>query len=195
MNSNEVVNDESSLVRELSKGNILAFNSLFGKYSRRLYGFAYGYLKSDPDSEELVQEVFTIVWAKRAELRHELSFKSFLFTISFNIIRKHFRTKAHLSDYLQSGLVEESDMQTSNLVSYNSLYQYIVSLINKLPEKRRMIFIKSRLEGLSIKEISEELQLSHKTVENQITEALSFIRKNLKKENISLILFLMLFLQ
>ncbi|HEX2974882.1 MAG TPA: RNA polymerase sigma-70 factor [Bacteroidales bacterium] len=193
MAGSDIQKDEAVLVRELSRGNVLAFNSLFREYSRRLYGFAMGYLKSESESEELVQEVFTIIWAKRKELRKELSFKSFLFTISFNIIRKHFRTRAHLADYLQSGLNEESDMQTSQLISYNSLYNYIATLAEQLPEKRREIFIKSRFEGMTVREISEELKISHKTVENQLTVALSFIRKNLKKEDLPAILFFSLF--
>jgi RNA polymerase sigma-70 factor (family 1) len=193
MTGNEIQNDESLLVRELSKGNILAFNTLFSKYSRRLYAFALGYIKSDAEAEELVQEVFTIIWTKRKDLKKELSFKSFLFTISFNIIKKHFRSRAHLTEYLQSGLKDESDMQTSTLISYNSLYNYIVTLVDKLPAKRRDIFIKSRLEGMTVKEISEELKISHKTVENQLTVALSFIRKNLKKEDLPAILFFSLF--
>jgi RNA polymerase sigma-70 factor (ECF subfamily) len=193
MAGSDIQKDEAVLVRELSRGNVLAFNSLFREYSRRLYGFAMGYLKSESESEELVQEVFTIIWAKRKELRKELSFKSFLFTISINIIRKHFRTRAHLADYLQSGLNEESDMQTSQLISYNSLYNYIATLAEQLPEKRREIFIKSRFEGMTVREISEELKISHKTVENQLTVALSFIRKNLKKEDLPAILFFSLF--
>lgn len=193
MAGSDIQKDEAVLVRELSRGNVLAFNSLFREYSRRLYGFAMGYLKSESESEELVQEVFTIIWAKRKELRKELSFKSFLFTISFNIIRKHFRTRAHLADYLQSGLNEESDLQTSQLISYNSLYNYIATLAEQLPEKRREIFIKSRFEGMTVREISEELKISHKTVENQLTVALSFIRKNLKKEDLPALLFFSLF--
>lgn len=187
-------NNESLLVRELVKGNILAFNTLFREYSKRLYAFAYGYLKSEAESEELVQEVFTIVWSKRAYLKEELSFKSFLFTISFNIIRKHFRSKAHLSEYLRSGLIDEADMQTTGLISYNSLYQFVISLVEKMPEKRKQIFIRSRFEGQSIKEISEEFGISHKTVENQISSALKFIKEGLKNEGFQAVLFFMLFL-
>ncbi|HLN54949.1 MAG TPA: RNA polymerase sigma-70 factor [Bacteroidales bacterium] len=182
------------MVRELVKGNILAFNTLFREYSKRLYAFAYGYLKSEAESEELVQEVFTIVWSKRAYLKEELSFKSFLFTISFNIIRKHFRSKAHLSEYLRSGLIDEADMQTTGLISYNSLYQFVISLVEKMPEKRKQIFIRSRFEGQSIKEISEEFGISHKTVENQISSALKFIKEGLKNEGFQAVLFFMLFL-
>ena len=56
---------ESQLVKSLSDGNLLAFNTLYKEYSGRLYRFAYGYLKSEAESEELVQEVFTIIWEKR----------------------------------------------------------------------------------------------------------------------------------
>ena len=188
------VNNEPLLVRNLSKGNLLAFNTLYKKYSGRLYRFALGYLKSEQEAEELVQEVFTIIWEKRADLKEELSFKSFLFTIAFNIVRKHFRTKLYLNEYFKTETDADVDMNTSQKITYDSLYQYITELVNQLPERRKEIFIKSRFEGLSIKEIAEKLKISHKTVENQLTEALKFIRTNLNSENIPVILFFILFI-
>src|SRR5450759_5362914 len=110
--------DESLLVQNLAKGNLLAFNTLYKEYSGRLYSFALGYLKSKDESEELVQEVFTIIWDKRADLKEELSFKSFLFTIAFNIIRKHFRSKAYLSEYFENRKSADLDMQTSQKITY-----------------------------------------------------------------------------
>src|ERR1035437_9257721 len=104
--------DESLLVHNLAKGNLLAFNTLYKEYSGRLYRFALGYLKSKDEAEELVQEVFTIIWEKRKDLKKELSFKSYLFTIAFNIIRKHFRTKCYLSAYFKTGISNDLDMQT-----------------------------------------------------------------------------------
>lgn len=185
---------ESVLVHNLAKGNLLAFNTLYKEYSGRLYRFALGYLKSKDEAEELVQEVFTIIWEKRKDLKEELSFKSFLFTIAFNIIRKHFRTKAYFADYLKAEMGDNLDMQTSQKITYDSLYRFITDLVNQLPARRKEIFIKSRFEGLSIKEIADELKISHKTVENQLTDALKFIRTNLNKESISGILFLILFI-
>ena len=193
MNNHAIPKDDSLQVRELSKGNLLAYNTLFREYSGRLYRFAIGYLKSEAEAEELVQEVFTIIWEKRANLKEELSFKSFLFTIAFNIIRKHFRTKAYLSEYFKTGISTDLDMQTSQKITYNSLHQYITELVNQLPDRRKEIFIRSRFAGLSIKEISEELKISHKTVENQLTDALKFIRTNLNRENITAILIFVLF--
>ncbi|HUV00557.1 MAG TPA: RNA polymerase sigma-70 factor [Bacteroidales bacterium] len=189
----EKIEDDVALVKSLSKGNVLAFNTLFRGYSNRLYRFAYGYLKSEVESEEVVQEVFTKIWEKRSDLKHELSFKSYLFTIAFNIIRKHFRTKAYLSEYLKSGISSDQDMQTSEKITFNSLQSYISELIDKMPERRKEIFLKSRFEGLSIKEIAKELKISHKTVENHLTSALKFIRTNLNRESIPVFLFFVLF--
>jgi len=183
------IKNESLLVQNLSKGNLLAFNTLYNEYSGRLYRFALGYLKSEAEAEELVQEVFTKIWEKHADLKKELSFKSFLFTIAFNLIRKHFRTRAYLSAYSKTGIISELDIQTSQKITYDSLYQYITELVNQLPERRKEIFIKS-----SIEEIAEKLKISHKTVENQLTDALKFIRTNLNRENIPVILFFFLFI-
>jgi RNA polymerase sigma-70 factor (family 1) len=185
---------EALLVKNLSKGNLLAFNFLYNKYSNRLYRFALGYLKSEEEAEEIVQEVFTRIWERRKDLKEELSFRSFLFTIAFNIIRKHFRTKACMSEYFNSTYLDDTHVQTPEQSNYNSLVQYITELVDQLPRMRRVIFIKSRFEGLSIKEIADNLKISHKTVENQLTDALKFIRINLNKESITLLLFFFLFL-
>jgi RNA polymerase sigma-70 factor (ECF subfamily) len=185
--------EERLLVKQLSKGNIIAFNSLFRYYGPRLYNFAFRYLKSEEEAEELVQEVFTIIWEKREGLKEELSFKSFLFTIAFNIIKKHFRARTYLSEYYKYIVNNDSDGHTAEQITYNSLYQFVNELVNKLPERRKEIFIKSRFEGLSINEIAKKLGISHKTVENQLTDALKFIKANIKNETILSIILLILF--
>lgn len=186
--------NEFMLVKSLSKGNILAFNELYREYSIRLFRFALGYLKSEEEAEELVQEVFSKIWEKRKDLKEELSFKSYLFTIAFNIIRRHFRTKAQLSEFLKLSAETNNDTLTSQNITYNSLYQYITDLVDRMPERRKVIFRKSRFEGLSVKEIAEELKISHKTVENQLTEALKFLRVYLNRENLAVALFYMLYI-
>lgn len=185
---------EPLLIRNLSKGNILAFNTLFREYSVRLYRFSYGYLKSEAESEELVQEVFIKIWEKRKEIREETSFRSYLFTIAFNIIKKHFRRKYQCSEYFKSEIYNDLDLQTSDQITYDSLQQFIVKLVDQLPERRKEIFIKSRFEGKNVREIAEELKISHKTVENQLTDALKFIRTHLNKEGVAVFLFLCLFI-
>ena len=186
---------DAALIKSLSKGNILAFNTLFRGYSSRLYHFVYGYLKSDVESEEVVQEVFTIVWEKRHTLKENLSFRSYLFTIAYNIIKKHFRARSYLIEYINTAKIESDlDMTTSHEIDFSSLQGFVTKLIEGMPERRKEIFIKSRIEGLSIREIADSMKISHKTVENQISTALKYIRGCLKNEKLQAALFISLFI-
>lgn len=187
------VENESQLVKSLSKGNLLAFNTLYKEYSSRLYRFAFGYLKSEVDTEELIQDVFTKIWEIRKDLKEDLSFRSYLFTITFNCIKKHFRKKAYISGYFKNEVFNDLDIRTSQEITYESLYQYIIELVKMLPERRREIFMKSRFEGQSIYEIAQELKISHKTVENQITASLKFIRTHIRREDLAMLLYFILF--
>jgi RNA polymerase sigma-70 factor (family 1) len=186
--------NESMLVRELSKGSIVAFNLLYKTYSKRLYLFALRYFRSEKEAEELVQEVFAIIWEKREKLNEELSIKSFLFTIAFNIIRKHFRSKAQLVKYLNTGLAGDTDFQSAEDTNYQSLYQYLLKLIDQLPDRRREVFVKSRLEGLPNRQIADDMNISIKTVENHLSDAMRFLREQLNRESLPVILFYMLFI-
>lgn len=187
--SNPKENIEKQIVLKLKQGNILAFNQLFEEYSSKLYIFSYGYLKSKEDAEGLVQDVFTKVWEKRKELKPELSFKSFLFTIAYNNIKKHFRQKAQFRRFANAELIEEGASDTVMEVDYNSLKSHVLSIAKTLPEKRRLVFIKSRLEGFTNKEIAEQLGLTKKTVENHLNLANKQIRNKLDGGKLSLVLF------
>ena len=189
----EIRNDQQ-LVQLLQKGNVAAFDSLFEGYSQRLFGFAYKYFKNETDAEELVQEVFVKVWENRQTLKSELSFRSYLFTIALNQIRKHFNKKATSLRYLES-LTQDPEYPVSfQDDSYESNLQQINLIIEQLPPRRREIFIKSKLEGKSSKEVAQELNISAGTVDNQVSEALRFIRSQLKTDNVAVLLFIFLFL-
>jgi RNA polymerase sigma-70 factor (family 1) len=189
------IHDDHSLVRLLQKGNVIAFDSLFAVYSPKLFGFALKYFKNESDTEELVQEVFVQVWEHRQSLKSELSFKSYLFTIALNQIRKHFNKKAISLRYLESlqNDPEILDNQTNPYDDYESILQQINLIIEQMPPRRREIFIKSKLEGKSSKEVAAELNISAGTVDNQVSEALRFIRSKLKNENLAFLLFTALF--
>ncbi|MGS0524297.1 sigma factor-like helix-turn-helix DNA-binding protein [Zobellia nedashkovskayae] len=70
-----------------------------------------------------------------------------------------------------------------NLVDYTFLMENLMGLVAQIPERRRETFTKSRFDGLSVKEIAQDMEVSPKTVENQITLALKFIKSNLAVEN------------
>jgi RNA polymerase sigma-70 factor (family 1) len=185
---------EEQWVKNLKNGDIQAFNELFGYYGQRLYYFSYRYLRSEAECEELVQEVFTRVWDKRSEIKEDLSFRSYIFTIAFNIIRKYFRSRVQARSYSESLIMEDFQLETSQKINFNSLKSRLDTLVSMLPLRRREIFVKSRMEGLSVKEIASDMKISKKTVENQLTEALKFIRSHLTDERMAGILFLYLFI-
>ncbi len=188
--------EDRILIEELLNGNLKAFDLLFNKYAKRLYGFSIRYLKSASEAEELVQNVFFKVWENRNMLKKELSFKSYLFTIAYNDILKFFRSTSYHQAYLNEvvGLSELSN-NTVESVEYASVLEEVDKLIEQLPDKRKSIFIKSRKEGKSSKEIAEELNMSAGSVDNNISEALKFLRDNLKYESLSGLLFFTLFIQ
>lgn len=170
------------LVKRLINGNYIAFNSLYEKYSYAVFRFAFGYVKSKTEAEEIVQDVFMTIWDKRINLNPGLSFKSYVFTIAFHCVLKYFRTKEHLTKYINGVLSENSFKPELQEINYDFLCQYIKKISENLPPRCKEVFIKSRLEDQSIHEIAREMEISHKTVENQLTYALKFIRQKLIKE-------------
>lgn len=190
----EIGNDQN-LVQLLQKGNVAAFDSLFESYSHKLFGFAFKYLKNETDAEELVQEVFVNVWENRQMLKSKLSFKSYLFTIALNQIRKYFNKRAVSLRYIEScqNEPEFSESLSDNEDNYESALKQINLIIEQMPPRRREIFIKSKFEGKSSKEIAVELNISAGTVDNQVSDALRFIRTRLSTENFGMLLFTVLF--
>jgi len=192
--ANNHVHTDKELVKQLKKDNIKAFNQLFYAYSSKLYHFSYGYLKSKEDAEELVQDVFSKVWEKRKKLDEEAKFRSYLFTIAFNNIKKHFRAKSILNRYLEQ-LELKNESSEDLQADYQSLKSLVDQLVDQMPEKRKAVFIKSRYEGKNASEISEEMAISKSTVENHLNQALKYLRKHLTQEYVAGLLFFLLFIQ
>jgi RNA polymerase sigma-70 factor (ECF subfamily) len=186
--------EDQQLVQSLQKGNVAAFDSLFEIYSPKLYGFAFKYFRNEAEAEELVQEVFVKVWENRHGLKTEHSFKSYLFTIALNQIRKYFNKKAVALRYLESLQHEPEFSDPALAEDYESALQKLNSIIDQMPSRRREIFIKSKLEGKSSKEVAAELNISPGTVDNQVSEALRFLRSQFKTESLGLLLFAALFM-
>jgi RNA polymerase sigma-70 factor (family 1) len=187
--------DDTELVEKLQKGNIEAFDLLYEKYSGKLYSFGLKYLKSTAESEELVQAVFLKLWEHHKSLKKESSFNSFLFTIAYNDICKLFRKRNYNQKFIDETLYEnsQSSSQSEESIDYKSVLTQVRQIIDTLPERQRRIFEKSRFEGKSTKEISEEIGLSPGTIDNYISKSLKFIRSRIRKENLPVVLFFYLF--
>lgn len=172
-----------------------AFESLFEQYSQKLYRFSYSYLKSESESEDVVQEVFLKIWENRANLKTGTSFQSYLFTIAFNSIRKSFNKKAR-QDQFHNDLFEFLSVDNSSLEihpDYEALLSKLDTAIDQMPTRRKEIFLKRKKEGKSVRDIAETMNISPKTVENQITEAMNYLKREFDKDRISGMLFFFVF--
>ena len=184
------------LVAKLQKGDLEAFDQIFKKYGDRLFGFALKYLKSKEDTEGLVQDVFLKIWENRANLKKESSLKSYLFTIAYHNMCQLFRKKQIQEKFKgEIGIAESQSVNLEEQLEYKSTLEQIDKLIDKLTEKQKMIFIKSRKEGKSTREIADEMNLAPGTVDNQISATIKFLRKNLLGNNFALLLFFDIFIQ
>jgi RNA polymerase sigma-70 factor (family 1) len=189
-----IYNDDE-LVEGLQKGDVNSFDLLYDRYSGKIYSFGFKYLRSSEEAEELVQSVFLRLWENYRILKKELSFKSYLFSIAYNDICKLFRKRNYQKKFIEETMNKESlfSTGTEDGINYDSLLEQVQKIVDKLPEKQRIIFIKSRMEGKSTKEIANEIHLSPGTIDNYISEALKFIRHHIKEEYIGVLLFYLLF--
>lgn len=191
------LNTESELIIGLKKDNHDSFQKIFERYNIPLFKFSLSYLKSKEAAEDVVQEVFITIWKNRKELKTDTSFKSYLFTIALNVIRKQFNKLAKLRecqhDILINLSIHKSDFDDNP--DYQTLLNKLDEFISRMPEKRKQVFIKKKIEEKSLKEISQELLITTKTVEYHITEAMKFLKLEFEKLHIHGIIFFHLFIQ
>ncbi len=182
----EEVNEDIDHVDRLQKGDVEAFDLIYSKYSSIIYSFSLKYLRSTTDAEELVQSVFVKLWETRKKLKKELSFKSYLFTIAYNDICKLIRKKNYYLKYLNHLYKENpnSSFEIEDEINNRMVLKKIEQIINRLPEKHRMILLKRRNEENSSKEIAAEMGLTPGTVDNYLSEAIRFIRDRIKRIDI-----------
>ena len=87
------LSNDIELVKDLKKGDIIAFEKLFYRYGSKLLYFAKGYLESEEDAKGIIQDVFMKIWENRENLKENQSFNAYLFTITYNFIRMYYRKK------------------------------------------------------------------------------------------------------
>jgi RNA polymerase sigma-70 factor (family 1) len=173
--------EELELLRNASKQS---FEALYHRYSGKLYNFIMKVSKGDTYiAEELVQRTFIKVWETREYVNSDKSFISYLCTIAKNMLLNEYEHQAIqfiYEEYIKV-IATENDDSTEKEVNKNLLEEYIDKLADELPPKRREIFILSRKEGLSNKQIAQKLKISESTIETQLSKALSFMKSKLKQ--------------
>lgn len=171
---------DSSLIDQIKKGNRLAFNALYLRYWEGLYRFAYGILGDEDQAKDILQDIFFAIWRNRESLEIR-SAAAYLYRAVRNEVMRALRngqlTAAH-EEYLAA--LPSPDTSEAHL-DVADLEDQVKETLEKLPRKSREVFYLSRFKELSNKEIAQQLSLSPRTVEWHISSALQCLRQSINR--------------
>ena len=170
------------IIGALQESDPKAFETVFSSEYRNIKNFIARLINSDGEAEELAQDVFMIFWERRQYIKDDMNISGYLHTISrnlsFKLLRKRHRENALISDlsyrYLDSLAPSNEDVYYER--ELNILF---LMSIEELPIRRREIFQKSFMEGLSDEEVAAAFGVSEKTVQNQVNLALNEIKQKM----------------
>jgi RNA polymerase sigma-70 factor (ECF subfamily) len=177
----------------VNKWNPELFEELFKQYSKPLFYYAAKFVE-DEVARDIVQDVFAKLWSDQ-KITIKLSLNSFLFTMVRNSCLQTLEKQKVRNKYLESTKLklQEEELQFYMHEKTSLIEQELENKLNEvldtLPDRCKQIFMMSRFENKKNKEIAEELDISVKTVEKQITRALATIRSEMK-DYLPLLLFL-----
>lgn len=178
----EITNEELFIVKKMIEGDIDSFKYFFDKYYDDLCNFVHVYLHDQALAEEVVQDIFVYFWENRQKLQISTSVKAFLFSASkfksLNLLRDTQNQKKIVE---RIGKTEQFQIheQPGSYIDTDEFKKILDSAVGQLAPKCREIFLLSKREELSNREIAERLDISVKTVENQMTIALKKLREYL----------------
>lgn len=186
---------DSELVALLTQDGETVIDVIFRKYYSFLCKSVYRIIPDTQITEDLAQEVFYELWKKRAQLKITTSLKAYLKRAALNKALNYIRDQK--IDFRNAPAKEEIESKTVSIIqeiAANKLQQEIDSAIDQLPERCRLVFVLSRYEEMTYQQIANQLGISIKTVENQMSKALKSLRLTLAKHlSTNFLLFLLVF--
>ncbi|WP_257669920.1 RNA polymerase sigma factor [Parapedobacter tibetensis] len=168
-------------IRNLDTKSESSFSAIYDAYWERLFRFVIRILPDEDDVADVVQETFITFWEARTRLEHIKSVKSYLFVIARNLAFRRFREQLKYGDAANRLIDQYTEGADSTLATIHTreLSAIIDAEVEKLPERMREVFVLSRKEHLSYKEIAERLNISDQTVKKQISKSLRYLRLKL----------------
>jgi RNA polymerase sigma-70 factor (family 1) len=169
---------DTELLNRLRANDAEAFEKIYKKYWQNLYQTAFSILKDKQASEDIIQDLFIQLWNKRATISVTVSLNAYL-TASikhevFRVIRKRI-AEMDSNEVIQA----DKNYNAQELIEYKEFLAHTQQLISKLSMKCQEVFVLSREDQFSHKEIAEQLKISSKTVENHIGKALGILKSGI----------------
>lgn len=191
-----MLKDEHTLVIELKSGSEESYKALYDLWFSHLYQFVFRYVKSEPVTDDIVQETFLKIWVHREGIDPGMSFKSYLFTIAYHFLIKELRRQLNtplMKDYII--FCNEWSTSGNELIENLELEQFQEMLSRakrKLSPRQCQIFELNKERNVSVSEIASSLSISEQVVRNQLSTALKILRKELQQYPYLLLLFISL---
>lgn len=174
---------EKDLAERIGRGDSQAFDALYQRHWESLFHYVVKVLRDEDQACDVLQDVFSTLWTQREKLPAIQSIKSYLFVSARHAALRviaHQKSRQRFMDSL-AGFLQDDQMTTTVEEDYTfqELQQKLDERINKLPARMRSVFLLSRVENLSHREIAKRMGLAESTVKKQINYALKFIRTKL----------------
>ncbi|SKB49365.1 RNA polymerase sigma-70 factor, ECF subfamily [Sphingobacterium nematocida] len=178
MDKNNSVKSDLNLLAELRDGSQEALLAIYDRYYDKLFFYASKGLSDKFIIEDLLQDTFTYIWEKRTKLILTHSLSTYLHTIVkykvFQQIKNTLNREEGLSRFGEH-LQQTKELTPHQLLENKEALKFLYFKLDELPEKCKEVFILSRIDRLSHKEIADKLGISTKTVENHITKAVKIL--------------------
>lgn len=167
---------DTLLLKQVELGSKQAFNVLFEKYWEKAYSDAYKRLKSHDDAKDIVQEIFTHIWIKRETLQIN-NLPAYLHVAIRNRVIKFIAKQKPIHPFFNilDNIPEKNSQADANLL-WKEFFKSYEALLETLPPKRQEIFRLRFQEDLSTKDISMQLCITRKTVQNQLGKAIETLK-------------------
>jgi RNA polymerase sigma-70 factor, ECF subfamily len=170
------------ILRQLFNDDKTALEELFNYFYPRLYNFSKAFLKLEEGIDDILQEVFLKIWVNRRNINSADTFNSYIFTITRNLLLNELRSRLNeqktRDKIFRLSVAEE--FLLSEQIEYQEMKEKVDQMVATLPERQREVFLLSRKEGLSYKEIATKLDIAEKTVEYHISQAIGVIKKKMR---------------
>jgi RNA polymerase sigma-70 factor (ECF subfamily) len=175
----------------LAEGDEKVFAKFVHIIYKKLFPFTVSLIKSEAEADDILQEVFVKVWLHRTSFATMENHIGWIFKVAANIASNHLRAKLRRERReKQQDIQMVAAEEIEESIDAKFVQELVDEAVDCLPEKRRIIFLLSKKEGLSRKEIAHRLHISENTVRNQLSEAVKFIHRYLGQKGNPLIAFL-----
>lgn len=174
---------DQKLISLLEGGDRFAFAEIYERFWALLLHHAIKMLRDEVAAQDIVQDIFQMLWEKKAELNVHTSLSSFLYTsVRYKILNqlKHSKIESHYLSTLQTE-IESAVSSTNDAMIEKEFAERIQNSLSQLPPKMRKVFELSRFQQYTYRQIAEELNLADNTVKRQISNALKIMRTGLDK--------------